>query len=332
MISVRATKGLMALRLSVLDHATIDPGEGAAAALMQLDQLAQRAEELGYEHLWLSEHHGQDFTASTAPEILLARLASNTSRIGLGSGGVMLPNYAAYKVAEVFNTLAVMAPGRVNLGVGRATGADLAVTAALNEEKERPLPFDRKFADLLGFLGEDAVQNDPHRGLLARPVPPTAPTPWILSSGTSTAQLAGRSGVGFNFAHFINPSGKGARAAQEYRMAFRPSRFLAAPSMLVTAAVSVADTEARARELADARPRWLSTAEVPVLQGLREEAARTRNRERMLVGTGKQVYRQLQELARAHGTDQVMVNTSAPGVANQLRALQLLAEARDGTP
>lgn len=325
----------MALKLGVLDHASIDEGVSAATAVAELDQLVELAESLDYEHFWLSEHHGQDFTASTAPEILLARLASRTNRIKLGSGGIMLSNYSAYKVAEVFNTLETLAPGRMQLGLGRATGADLPVTAALNDEKQRQLPFDRKLPDLLGFLGVESRQSEDHRGLLARPLPGSRPTPWVLTTGSATADLAGELGVGLNFAHFINPSGKGVEAAARYRETFRPSPFLDAPSVLVTVSVAVADTEGEAQQLADAVLRWLAEAEQQLNQPTlprRDGAAPTRPQDlsgRVLAGTGEQVYRQLEQIAADHGTDQVMVNPNVPGAQHRLRALELLAAARD---
>lgn len=330
------------IRLSVLDYASIDDGANAHMAIAATDQLALRAEELGYEHFWLSEHHGYDSTASTAPEILLARLASITQRLQLGSGGIMLPNYSAYKVAETFLTMSTFAPGRIHLGVGRATGAGRDETIALNDEKAHQFPFERKVADLLGFLGAPHADASPYAGLRARPLTEQPPQPWILGSSGNTAELAAQHGMGFTFAHFINPGAKGPAAAQRYREAFTPSIFGQKPEVMVAVFVAVAEHEERAQLLAKALHLWLlearnPAARLPTVDAAErvdltdaQRAAIEKNADRIIVGTGDTVYAQLQQLAADYGTDHVMVNPYVPGAQNRIRALEYLAAAQAG--
>lgn len=331
------------IRLSVLDYASIDDGSDAQTAIAAMDQLALRAEQLGYEHFWLSEHHGYDSTASTAPEILMARLASITQRLHIGSGGIMLPNYSAYKVAETFLTMSTFAPGRINLGVGRATGAGREETIALNDEKEHQFPFERKVADLLGFLGAPHSDGSPYDGMQARPLAAQPPQPWVLGSSGNTAGLAAQHGMGFTFAHFINPGAKGPAAAQRYRRDFAPSIFAREPEVIVAVFVAVAEDQERAELLAKAFHLWLfetqtrnPAARLPSLDTAQhleltvdQQAAIAKNTDRIIVGTGDTVYARLQQLAAGYGTDHVMVNPYIPGTQNRVRALELLAEARD---
>lgn len=334
----------MSIRLSVLDYASIDVGSDAETAVAAMDRLALRAEELGYEHFWLPEHHGFDFSASTAPEMLIARLASITTELQIGSGGIMLPNYSAYKVAESFLTMATFAPGRINLGVGSVTGAGRAETIALNDEKERHFPFERKVADLLGFLGAQHAEGSTYEGMQAHPRAKQLPTPWVLSSSGNTAGLAAQHGTGFTFAHFINPGTKGPKAAQLYRQQFTPSIFGDTPEVMVAVFVAVADDQEHAELLAKAFHLWLldtqtrnpgarlrSLDEVADIEfTAAQQVAITRNADRILVGTGHSVLAQLEQLARNYGTDHMMVNPYVPGARNRQRALELLAEARDG--
>ncbi|WPF65782.1 MULTISPECIES: MsnO8 family LLM class oxidoreductase [unclassified Corynebacterium] len=331
------------MKLSILDYVSIDASANPETAIAEMDQLARRADELGYEHYWVSEHHGYDSSASTAPEMLMARLASITNRIQVGSGGVMLPNYSSYKVAESFLTMASYAPGRINLGVGRSTGADRQVTLALNDEKHSHLPFEHKVADLLGFLGADHPQGSRYAGMRAFPRPQHLPTPWILGASGSTATLAAEHGIGFTFAHFINASGKGTQAAQNYRQNFQPSVFLDRPKVIVAVFAAVAETREHAELLEKAFHLWLIDTETrDPNAGLRslddvanheltpaEIAAIEKNKGRILTGTGEEVYEEIEELATAYGADSVMINPYVPGVDNRIRAIELLAEARD---
>ncbi|MFJ4107770.1 LLM class flavin-dependent oxidoreductase [Oerskovia enterophila] len=331
------------MRLGVLDYAPIDEGKNPHDALSASTRLAREAERLGYSRYWVSEHHGTGALASVSPEVLMAHLAANTSTIRIGSGGVMLPHYSSMKVAENYRSLDALNPGRIDLGFGRAPGADRRVTAALNDEKAGTLPYSEKVTDLVGFLTGKHRASSRYVGVSAAPQLDTLPVPWVLAASGSTAQLAGMNGLGFTFAHFINPSGQGPAAAQEYRSAFQASEFLDDPAVIVAVFAAIGDTEEEAAGLADAFHLWLAHAEsaapfgrLPSTAAVRDHvwspgelAARDRNAGRLVSGTAAQVAEQVRRLADTYGTDEVMINPMVPDEQNRTAALGRLARALD---
>jgi luciferase family oxidoreductase group 1 len=327
------------LKLGVLDYAPIDEGATPLDALQASTRLVQSAERLNYSRFWVSEHHGIEAVASVSPEVLIAHLASATSRIRVGSGGVMLPHYSSVKVAENFKTLESLNPDRIDLGFGRAPGANPRVSAALNDEKSGLLPYPQKVADLLGFITGAHGTDSQYKGVSASPDAGSLPLPWVLGASGSTAELAAANGVGFTFAHFINPSARGPRAAEQYRREFRPSAFLTEPAVIAAVFVAVGKDDAEAADLTDAFHLWLSHAEgaspfprMPSLERTRDHswssaelAARERNEGRVIAGTAAQVAQSLRELADDYGTDEVMVNPMMPGEHRRVAALESLA-------
>ncbi|QXW01361.1 LLM class flavin-dependent oxidoreductase [Rhodococcus globerulus] len=327
------------MRLGVLDYSPIDENLTASEALASSTRLAQEAERLGFSRFWVSEHHGIEALASVSPEVIMSHIAAHTKTIRIGSGGVMLPHYSSMKVAENYRSLEALNPGRIDLGFGRASGADRLVTAALNDEKTGVLPYPSKVEDLVGFLTGRHAEASGYTGLTASPAAPTVPVPWVLAASGSTAALAGMYGLGFTFAHFINPSGRGAAAAKQYRESFVPSTFLAQPSVIVAVFVAVGDTEQDAVELADAFHLWLAHAEsptpfdrIPSIATTREHrwtnselTTRERNAGRLISGTPTRVVEQLRQLADAYGTDEVMINPMVPDERNRTAVLARLA-------
>lgn len=327
------------MRLAVLDYSPIDEGTTAVGALAASTRLAQQAERLGYSRYWVSEHHGIPGFAGVSPEVVMAHLAANTSRIRIGSGGVMLPHYSSMKIAENYRSLDALNPGRIDLGFGRAPGADHRVTSALNDEKAGNLPYPEKVADLVGFLTGEHAPGSAYVGMTASPWAETSPVPWVLAASGSTSGIAGAHGLGFTFAHFINASGRGAAAAQQYRDAFVASTFLAEPAVIVAVFVAVGETEEEAAALADAFHLWLTTAETAAplnripsvgfaahhVWTANELAVRERNAGRLISGTASQVAGKLRELAATYGTDEVMVNPMVPEEGNRRAALAGLA-------
>ena len=313
----------------------------ASEAFEATIRLARRAEELGLSRYWVSEHHGLEATASNSPEILMARIASATSRIRVGSGGVLLPNYSSLKIAENYQLLEALFPNRVDLGFGRAPGGDHRTTQALNDERTSPLPYANKVSDLLGFLTGHYQPGSNYTGMRALPHTAGKPQPFVLGASGATADFAGQAGLGFTFAHFINPSSRGEQACNSYRAAFRATDFCSTPSVVVAIFVAIGDTDAEAAAFADAFHLWLTHAEsshpfdrVPSLQSTRahrwsadELAMRHRNKGRLISGTAPQVADQLYQLAKTYGTDEVMINLMMPTEAARLNALQSLAEA-----
>ena len=247
----------MQLRLGVLDQSPIRDGGTPAQAIEETLRLAQATERLGYERYWLAEHHNSRGLASSAPEILIARIAAATTSMRVGSGGVMLSHYSPLKVAEQFRTLELLYPGRIDLGMGRAPGSDGRTAEAL-QHGPGALGLEQypsQVADLLSYLGGELPELHRFSGISAQPAGPTAPEPWLLGSSLESASLAAEQGVPFAFAHFINEAWAD-EAVTLYRRIFRPSRWLEAPRVSLGVAVLAAESDERAEELAMSRWLW----------------------------------------------------------------------------
>lgn len=335
-----------AMQLSILDYSPVDEGLLASDALAASVRLAQHAENQGFRRYWVSEHHGMPAAASNSPEILMARIASATKTIRVGSGAVLLPNYSSLKIAENFQLLEALFPNRVDLGFGRAPGADQRTGAALNDEKRGAIPYPQKVADLLGFLTGRHMPESRYAEMRAHPATSDRPQPYVLGASGSTAEFAAQQGLGFTFAHFINPGSDGPQAAKAYRAAFEPTDFSAQPSVIVSIFVVAGDTDEEARAFADAFHLWLMYAEsaqpftrVPSLATSRahrwtpnERAVRERNQGRLISGTAPEVVAQLRALASAYGTDEVMINLMMPGEAARLNAIDAITAAMNAAP
>ena len=223
-----------ALRLSVLDQSPVPAGHTPSEALANSLDLAVHADRLGYTRLWYSEHHAMAMLACTAPEILIGRAAAATKRIRVGSGGVMLPHYSAFKVAEVFRTLHAMFPGRIDLGIGRAPGGGQLESYALRRNRQSPPQddFPQQLAELLAYLhperfAEFASQNGsahPFRDVLVAPAAPGAPDVWLLGSSMWSSVTAAQEGLPYAYAHFFSAGGT-RQAIEYYGRNFQPSRF-----------------------------------------------------------------------------------------------------------
>ena len=209
-----------ALRLSVLDQSPVPAGSTPTQALANSLELAQHVDRLGYTRLWYSEHHAMAMLACTAPEILIARAAGATKRIRVGSGGVMLPHYSAFKVAEVFRTLHAMFPGRIDLGIGRAPGGGQLESYALRRSRQGPQPddFPQQLAELQAYLQPERFAqfgpDHPFRNVLVSPAAEGAPQLWLLGSSMWSAVTAANEGLRYAYAHFF--SAQGTRQAIEY--------------------------------------------------------------------------------------------------------------------
>lgn len=334
------------VELSILDYSPVDEGLMPADALAASVRLAQHVEAKGFKRFWVSEHHAAPATAGNSPEILMSRIASATRTIRVGSGGVLLPNYSSLKIAENYQLLEALFPERIDLGFGRAPGADRRTGIALNDEKGKSLPYSHKVADLLGFVTGNHAPGSSYEGMQAHPHTQSRPQPFVLGASGATAEIAAQAGLGFTFAHFINPRGDGPIAAKAYRAAFQPTDFSDSPTVIAAVFVAVGDTEPHAEEFADAFHLWLTYAEsaspfdrVPSLATTRahhwspeELAIRERNRGRLISGTAPQVALQLQRLAKDYGTDEVMINLMMPGEAARLNAIDLLGAELQSTP
>ncbi|MFJ3928640.1 LLM class flavin-dependent oxidoreductase [Streptomyces sp. NPDC090029] len=339
--------------LSVLDLVTVGSGRTAGQALRTSVELAQLAERRGFHRHWVAEHHSMPGVASSSPAVILAHLAAHTGRIRLGSGGVMLPNHAPLVVAEQFGTLEALAPGRVDLGLGRAPGTDGATAAALRRTgtaDEGADDFPRLLGELLRFLDDDFPDAHPHARIHAVPGPvqstvpggvqsPHRPPVWLLGSSGFSARLAGELGLPFAFAHHFSARHT-VPALDLYRDSFRPSAVLDAPYALIGVAALAAEDEREARRqvltgaLAMLRLRTGRPGLVPSPQEAAAYPFTAAEREfteawlaDVVHGTPDAVREGLDALVARTGADELMLTANVHGAGARLRSLDLLADA-----
>jgi luciferase family oxidoreductase group 1 len=324
-----------AIPLSVLDLVPIRAGSTAAAAMRESVELARLAERLGYQRYWFAEHHSMGSIASSVPEILIEHIASATSRIRVGSGGIMLPNHAALRVAEVFHTLEALHPGRIDLGIGRAPGSDQAASRALRPFDAEQFP--GQVQEMLSLSRQAFPPEHPFASVRVVPGDVRLPPIWVLASSGATAAFAGSIGLGYGFArHFSpNPPGPSIRA---YRSAFQPSTEFPRPHVILGVAAICAPTEAEADYLATSTDLgWvrLHRREFGPVPSP-EEASRypytpqdrvivEMNRLRHFVGTPEIVASLIRNAAQDAQADEVMVTTMIYGDEERRRSYQLLA-------
>ncbi|MFE3471643.1 MULTISPECIES: LLM class flavin-dependent oxidoreductase [unclassified Streptomyces] len=339
--------------LSVLDLVTVGQGRTASQALRTGVEIAKLAEGRGFHRYWVAEHHSMPGVASSSPAVLLAHIAAHTDRIRLGSGGVMLPNHAPLVIAEQFGTLEAMAPGRIDLGLGRAPGTDGATAAALRRSdrlNEGAEDFPQQLSELIRFLDDDFPDGHPYARIHAVPGPVQATAPggvqsahrppvWLLGSSGFSARLAGTLGLPFAFAHHFSARNT-IPALDLYRSSFRPSAVLDAPYALIGVSALAADEEAEARRqvLTGALSMVRLRTGRPGLIPSPEEAAAYdfSPMEREFVdgwladvvhGTADEVRTGLDDLAKRTGADELMITANAHGGEARLRSYELIADA-----
>lgn len=331
---------LKSLKLSVLDQSPISEGMSAEEALSNTVKLAQYVEQLGYHRFWVSEHHDTNGLAGSSPEVLIGHLAAKTNSIRVGSGGIMLPHYSSYKVAENFKVLEALAPGRIDLGLGRAPGGMPLATRALHDGKSRDIDrYPEQVDDLLGFLHHNLAPDHPFALLRATPQPQTLPELWILGSSPSSASLAAEKGLPYTFANFINGE-DGEIYMQHYLDEFQASPYYSKPQNMVAIFVICAPTEEEAERVASS----IDLAILSIEQGMvsmgtpspEKAAAYTYspyelkrvqyNRNRMIVGSPKQVKEKLLRLSETYQTEEIMLVTITYDFQDKLRSFELVAE------
>ncbi|AWN45068.1 alkanal monooxygenase [Methylobacterium terrae] len=321
----------MTYRLSLLDKSPLLPGEPATAALQRTMVLAQAAERLGYARFWVAEHHGNPGLAGTAPEILIAHLAARTRRIRLGSGGVLLPHYSPFKVAEIFNLLAALAPDRIDLGIGKAPGGLPDATRAL---RRRHGPGEQAtFDDLLSEL--DRYLAPPEAASLrALPMPPSAPERFLLGASSDSARSAAALGWRFVYAGQLNGDPRAIEASLE---AYARAGAAAPPLLAVTALAASSHEEARALTdplqvvrvtLPDGQSVNLGS-EAQAAEFARQAGAaayRTEiRRPHVLSGTADEVRAELDRLQARFGVEEFVIDTPPSATGKRLASVTLLA-------
>ena len=323
------------MKLSVLDQSIACEGRGEDEAIRDTLDLAVHCESLGYHRFWLSEHHGLPTIVGSAPEILMAAVAARCSTIRIGSAGVMLPHYSALKVAEQFRVLEALAPGRIDLGVGRAPGADMRAARLLNPNAYAAAEaFPQQIVELQAWLA-----GEPLHGVVAHPRGARAPVIWVLGSSDYGAQLAAHLGLPYAFAYFFADGQGVEQALHLYRTLYRPSARHPQPQATICVWALLADSDADAQHHALSRERWrldrargrlgpLRAPEAIAHQGFdaAERAELQAARARAFVGSPATVLPKLRVLADALQLDELVVNTWAHDPAVRRRSYTLLAQ------
>jgi len=334
------------MRLSVLDQSTASHGRTQDVAIRETLDLARHCDALGYHRYWVSEHHNTNNIVGTAPEVLMAAIAATTQRIRVGSAGVMLPHYSSFKVAEQFRVLEAIAPGRIDLGVGRAPGSDGRTAYALNPNQNNAEDFPQQVYDLQAWVsGLPLDPRHPFHAVAAHPKGPTAPELWILGSSDYGAQLAAHFGLPYAFAYFFTDGHGVEQALELYRRNYRPSVRYPEPQATICVWALAADTEEEARRLAGSREHSRALRESGIREALvsPEEAAAypytdaqrasiERMRRKAYVGTAAQVAAGLSDLAGRLGLDELVIVTWTYDPAPRHHSYELLAAAFPQSP
>ena len=317
------------MQLNILDQCPIPEGSSAGDALRNTIELAKRADQLGYGRYWLAEHHGTPGLACNSPEVMIGPVAAATSKIRVGSGGVMLPHYSPLKVAENFSMLAALFPGRVDLGIGRAPGTSAQIAFALQRDRRQPSPddFREQMDELLGYFS---------RGL--RELRFQSPEVSLLGSSPQSAVWAAELGLPYVFADFINPGGSA--MAAHYRDRFRPSAGLSKPNVSVAVWALCAETDEEAlRVSSSARMMLLHLFRGRLIPVPSVEKAMTflakegvpvgsvPEGRRIITGSPERVRESLESVAAEYGADEVFVVNIVLDPAARIRCYELIAQA-----
>lgn len=324
----------MSFKLSVLDRSPINEGENPAQGIWNTVKLAQKADQLGFHRFWVSEHHGSDLLVGSSPEVFISHLISQTNRIRIGSGGVMLQHYSPYKVAENFNLLSVLAAGRVDLGVGRGPGGLPVTTRALSPAvSSETIPFTEKIEHLDHYLQSQGLE-----GLHAQPLPSVPPELHVLGTGESSAELAAKQGLPFVYAHFINGDEQLLKESLSvYRTKFNFSKGRT-PGLILALSVLFADTEEEAKRLADEKityqvhlnnGRTISIYSLELAERLGQQANEPYTikavQTSIVYGTRETLFNKIQEISLLYNIEEVMILPIAHEFEQRLQAYEWLS-------
>ena len=328
------------MKLSILDQSPVNKTETAPEAFQHTVELAQRAEEWGYHRFWVAEHHGATGVVGSSPEVLVSHLLAKTSHIRVGSGGVMLQHYSPYKVAENFNVLASLAPGRVDLGIGGGPGGLPHTTRALQQETGYGAkPLSDKLVELNRFLHDKLEEDHPLHGLRASPIPPQPAGVFLLGTTPSSAELAANLGMPYVFALFLNNDETVMRQAVEtYRDRFDATKG-AQPQVMLALPVIVADTDDEAAHFAygmivvrikveDGR-----TLTVFSMEAAEEFARQSQQKCTFTVQDGDVIHgsrettgKKLQDIQSLYKVDELFIVTAINDFQKRLHSYELLSE------
>ena len=330
------------MKLSILDQSPISVGKTAHQAVQATLDLAEAADKWGYTRYWLAEHHSSNTLADASPEILLAAMSMRTKNIRIGSGGVMLSHYSSFKVAEVFRMLEALAPGRVDMGIGRAPGSDQVASFALQPGPNTyPIEkYPKQVFDLMRYLSESFPDDHPFGKLRAMPASPTWAVPWLLSSSMGSTAIAARLGMPLSFAHFIAQDG-GPEHVKWYRDNFEPSEWFDKPRVNIGISAITADSSERAHDLATCRHvmrlmrnKSQEMKGVPSVDDIKamsfsgpDNEFIEQQRAKSIEGDPETVKTKIENLAEQYETDDVIVLTITHDYTERNRSYELLANA-----
>lgn len=330
----------MGLRLSILDQSIGTSGRPQGQAIRNTLALAKLCDDLGYARFWVSEHHNHPTILGTAPEILISAIAVTTRRIRVGAAGIMLPHYSPFKVAEQFRVLDALAPGRIDLGLGRAPGSDGRTAFALNPlANERPAQFPSDVRDVMAWIGGGPLpEGHPFASLRAFPEDETLPEVWMLGSSDYGAQVAAHFGLPYCFAWFFTDGRGGPEALRLYRERYQPSVRHPEPHAALCVWAMAADTREEAEYHYASRAKWqlyrsqgifgpLDPPEVALAHPYTEaEAAKIQElKQRAFIGTGPEVAARIKALATEQQVQEIAVVTWATDEAARRRSYEILA-------
>jgi luciferase family oxidoreductase group 1 len=332
----------MTFSLSILDLMPIPTGGDGQQAIHNTLELAKLADELGYTRYWLAEHHNFPGLAAVAPEVLIGAIARETRHIRVGSGGILLPNYAPLKVAETFRTLEALTPGRIDLGIGRAPNQDPRTALALRGSEAglgRADDIAQLVAELEGYaeVAPSAFPDDHQlHDLIASPEGVPFPPIWLLGSGQCSGVLAAERGRGFAAAYHFGPL-ESEKAIRAYKANFRPSAHLARPYALASVSVICTESQEVAEglklvgDLANLRRQKGERGAPPTVAEARAYQFTPEDQEKLLpftpvYGMPDHVQRELADLAAKLDADELMLVINISDHALRRRSYELVAE------
>ncbi len=331
------------VELSILDYAMIDEGKNAQQALDDTVRLAKLADKLNYKRFWITEHHNVPAFACSSPELLIMQLLGQTSHIKLGSGGVMLPHYSPYKVAENFRMLENFYPNRVDLGIGNNVGTPI-VKRAMDEDKADYLDYQQSIIDIRQYITDQtAEQRFP--SIIAQPQISHHSDMWLLAMSQRSAKMAAEQGMGFVLGTFLLPNETAIQSSklsiQTYHDHFQTTSLQMEPRVIITVFTIVTDTEEQAYNLQQALDVWLLGKEnfsefdkfpSPETAAAYQLSDRDRTRiqdthSSILAGTIDTVKPKLDKMVEDFNADEVLIVPLLPGIDNRCRTIELLAQA-----
>jgi luciferase family oxidoreductase group 1 len=326
------------MKLSILDQAPISSNQTAVEALRESMKLAQAGEALGYTRYWIAEHHDLPGLACSAPEVMLGYIGANTSKIRIGSGAVLLPHYKPYKVAEVYNMLATLFPGRIDVGIGRAPGGSAEATNALSDNfLQQVWNMPNAVKELLHFLANDFPPDHQYAKVSPSPVPPVAPIPWLLGTSKKSALLAAENGLAYVFGQFMSDQ-DGAGIIQQYKDNFKTSKQNQSPQVILTVSAICAETTEKAEDVALSSLVWGVQRKkgegqqgVPSIQEAKEylqngkENVLENMKQNIIIGNPQEVKLRFQELQHHYKADEIMIVTIAHSPLDRIQSYKLIA-------